>query len=204
MIGKSPVAGVKLPRRRPRQDYVKDETYRRIRRAANPALKHLLFALRETGARPTELYNLTWDEVHEDQFILNEHKTAHQTGSVRVIFLSPTLQRVIAKLREESFSEYVFVNAKGNPWNCNSVQLHLNRLRGKLGIEEPVYAYGLRHAFATYALQAGMNTATVTELMGHVDTTMVSRVYGHLAKAVDHLKDAVTRLSGGVRKKRKK
>ena len=201
LIGKSPVAGLKLPRRQPRRTYMRDETYRRVRRAACPPLKYLLFALRETGARPSELYNLTWEEVHVDRFILHEHKTVHKTGRARVIVLTPLMQRLVALLREHADSEFVFVNTQGNSWNCNSVQLSLNRLRKKLGITEPVYAYGLRHAFATYALRSGLNTATVAELLGHVDTTMVSRVYGHLAQAVDHLKTAVDQLSGHRRRR---
>ena len=203
LIGKSPVAGMKLPHRQPRQDYMEEATYRRLRRAACRPLKYLLFALRETGARPSELYNLTWDEVQQDRFVLHEHKTANKTGRARLIILSLLMQRLVASLREQASSEYVFVNTQGRPWNCNSVQLSLNRLRKKLGIKEPVYAYGLRHAFATYALRSGMNTATVAELLGHVDTTMVSRVYGHLARAVDHLKKSVDQLSGHRRRRLK-
>jgi len=195
LIGKSPIAGMKLPRRRPRQTYMKDAIYRRLRREACQPLRYLLFGLRQTGARPSEIYNVTWGEFHQDRFILHEHKTIHKTGQARVIYLSLLMQRLVESLRETSTCDNVFVNTRGKPWNSNSVQLSLNRLKKKLGIKEPVYAYGLRHAFATYALRAGVNTATVAELMGHVDTTMVSRVYGHLAKADDHLMDAMNQLS---------
>jgi integrase len=203
LIGKSPVAGMKLPRRQPRRTYMKDRIYRQLRREACQPLKYLLFALRQTGARPSELYKLTWDEVQDDRFVLHEHKTVHKTGRARVIMLSQLMQRLVASLRKQATSEYVFVNTKGKPWNSNSVQLSLNRLRKKLGIEEPVQAYGLRHAFAAYALRSGVNTATVAELMGHVDTTMVSRVYGHLAQAVDHLLDTVDGLSRRCRRSKR-
>ncbi len=42
--------------------------------------------------------------------------------------------------------------------------------------------YSLRHAFATLALERGVDSVAVATLLGHADTTMLSRVYSHIAQ----------------------
>ncbi len=41
--------------------------------------------------------------------------------------------------------------------------------------------YSLRHAYATLALERGVDSVAVATLLGHSDTTMLSRVYSHIA-----------------------
>ena len=47
--------------------------------------------------------------------------------------------------------------------------------------------YALRHAWATHALQRGVDPLTVAILMGHRDPSMLARVYQHLALNPNHL-----------------
>jgi integrase len=61
----------------------------------------------------------------------------------------------------------------------------------------PKYSlYMFRHSRCTHALERGVDAVTVAVLMGHRDTTMISRVYSHLMQRRDHLRDAVRRASG--------
>jgi integrase len=51
--------------------------------------------------------------------------------------------------------------------------------------------YAFRHAWCTSALESGeLDAVTVSVLMGHKDTTMISRTYSHLTQRKDHLRDA--------------
>lgn len=62
----------------------------------------------------------------------------------------------------------------------------------------PKYSlYTFRHSWCTLALERGLDAVTVSVLMGHRDTTMISRVYSHLMQRRDHLRDAVRRVAGG-------
>ncbi len=54
----------------------------------------------------------------------------------------------------------------------------------------------LRHSWCTHALERGVDAVTVAVLMGHRDTTMISRVYSHLMQRRDHLRDAVRKVAG--------
>ena len=45
----------------------------------------------------------------------------------------------------------------------------------------------IRHRFATRMLLAGIDALTVATWLGHADTSMLSRVYGHLTQSPDYL-----------------
>ena len=66
------------------------------------------------------------------------------------------------------------------------------------GIAKAVTPHTLRHAFATHALRAGNDIATVKDLLGHesVETTMIY-LHGDVARGVSPL-DAVSVLTPAV------
>jgi integrase len=58
--------------------------------------------------------------------------------------------------------------------------------------------YSIRHSWCTRALESGkLDAVTVSVLMGHQDTQMISRVYSHLTQRPDHLREAVKKATGG-------
>jgi integrase len=50
-----------------------------------------------------------------------------------------------------------------------------------------------RHSFAHRLLRSGVDALTVSVLMGHVDPSMVARVYSHLSHAPDYLRESLKR-----------
>lgn len=203
-IDRSPLEKMPLPSPEPRSEYMDEVVYRSLRRAAPRPLKCVLYALRQTGARPSEICQLTWDQVLADRWVIAKHKTARKTQRPRTIPLTRNMQRLMRILRtRRSGDRHVFLNCEGRPWNPNSILQHLKRVKDRLGIKGSVYTYQLRHSFATYAMLGGSNTAMVAELLGHVDTTMVSRTYSHLADRPE-LYDAVERAARAYREPKAK
>jgi integrase len=192
-LRKNPLKGMK--REKPdisRRCLAFDEWCSLLRGARRP-FRVFLWSLMETGARPSELRNLTWDMVREDRCVLPEHKTAKKTGKARIIRLSERMQRRLKQLKKRSRSPYVFVNSRGGQWTQNAVRLQVDRIIQRQGLAKDLCAYMVRHTFGTWSIMSGLDPATVAELMGHNDTDMIITVYCHLAEQSSHMKDAANR-----------
>ena len=84
----------------------------------------------------------------------------------------------------------IFRGPRGvKPFTRNGVRCRFRRLREKLPHLKHFVAYSARHSFATQALVNGAGAAQVAELLGHTSIEMVSRVYGHLAGEVTHMRE---------------
>jgi integrase len=61
----------------------------------------------------------------------------------------------------------------------------------------PKYSlYGLRHSWATHALERGVDPLTVAILMGHKDPSMLAKVYQHLSLNPEHLAQSRAMVDG--------
>ena len=49
------------------------------------------------------------------------------------------------------------------------------------GIDPPISFYGLRHTYCSHAIMAGVPMLVVANNVGHADTRMIEKHYGHLA-----------------------
>jgi integrase len=65
---------------------------------------------------------------------------------------------------------------------------HINDLARQHGLRLNLYAF--RHSHITESLVNGLDAVTVSVLAGHRDTTMISRVYGHLTQKHEHMRSA--------------
>lgn len=148
--------------------------------------------IHDTGARPGELIRAEAADVVVEggrpaAIALRRHKTAARTDRPRTIYLNDRAAAIVARLIEERPTGPLLVNRSGNPWNRNAMARRFKRLREKLGGGPEFTAYALRHKWVTDHLSAGTPIATVSELAGHTDTTMVSRVYSKLSERSSHL-----------------
>lgn len=157
-----------------------------------------LTAMQGTGCRPSEVARVTAADVNLDLgvWVLQRHKTAKKTGRPRVIYLSPDMLALTQQQIENHRTGPLFPNTRGKAFTRGAWRSRLVRLREKFPSLAGIVCYALRHSYATDALINGVGIAQLAELMGHTSTDMVSRVYGHLAANVAHMRDAAARATG--------
>ena len=117
----------------------------------------------ETGVRPGEMMELTWQDWQIRDL------TQRKTGEPRPVTVSPYLTDKINALPRTS--DLVFTNSRGTPWNRASWRAALYRVQDDLGwivfrnhkIESgtPRNPHMLRHQWVTDALAAGVDVRTI-------------------------------------------
>ena len=133
--------------------------------------------------------NLKWENIDlKNNFILlNQDQT--KNAERKEIPINSTLRESLKSIRWRLDIPYVFYNPKTEKPYKNMVKSFDSALR-RAGIKDFKF-HDLRHTFASQLVMAGVDLATVKELLGHKTLTMTLR-YSHLApshkvKAVDLL-----------------
>jgi integrase len=111
----------------------------------------------------------------------------------RVIWLTPAAEFIVRRLAAKWPEGKLFRNNWGRPWSTG----RLNERCTALKLDFPFFPYALRHTWITEALERGVDPVTLAILAGHRDTTMICRVYQHLARVPGHLKASLLKATGG-------
>ena len=155
----------KLPYQRPiPQVLTIDEIKRFIEAIDNPKNKVFLLLLAMLGLRFNEARMLKWSDIDFQQRILQIHRKG---GKINILPIPDIVFQGLLMLKQSTKSKYVF------PSRCN-LEKPLSDIRGaikkakqKAGITKKIYPHLLRHSFATYLLERGINLRTIQELLGH-------------------------------------
>ena len=200
LLTANPLAKVRRPRGQRREQLISDDQHAAMWNASRAEMRHVMLALRHSGARPGMVAAVTAANVSPDgwSWIMHEHKTRKNTGRPLVIYLSPCLRTLTLALAQKYPAGPLFRDARGNAWNRNSIRCRIRRLRKKLGLPAGIVAYSYRHTFATNAILNGTDLATAAELLGHKGVAMFEKHYGHIGQHNEHLKAAAAM---AVRKK---
>ncbi|UCG51023.1 MAG: site-specific integrase [Candidatus Latescibacterota bacterium] len=160
------------------------EEERRLIEAAAPHIRPLIIVAINTGMRRGELLSLQWEQVDlQSRTITIKHS---KNGRVRHIPINKTTQEAFVAL-PEPHTGHVF-RYHGSP--IKEVKSAFAGAVRRAAIPHCTL-HSCRHTFATRLVSAGVDLATVKELLGHasVSTTMK---YTH--PAPQHKRDAVGRL----------
>jgi integrase len=190
-----PFAGAIAPRTR---YLTTDEATRLINACQPPAFRALVRAALESGARYSELARLQVHAFNVDSGTVAIARS--KSGKARHVILTPEGARFFeAVTAGRRGDELMFPRADGQPWRpanqCGPMRDAVARAR----IDPPISFHGLRHTWASLSVMAGMPLMVVARNMGHADTRMVERHYGHLAPSfvVDQVRAAAPRFPAG-------
>jgi integrase len=195
-IGRNPLAKLSWEESPPRRAMT-DAEYVRALFAAPWNVRRVLRFLRYSGARPGEAAALDWSMVDWEMAVarIENHKTRRKTGRPKLIYLTPRVLRMLRRLHQHRRPEanWVFHNRYGGRWDVSDLANAMQRIRGRAGLPDDCFLYGLRHQFATMSQVAGNDLKTTAELLGHSSVRTTEKYYVHLAAHTRFLTDAAAK-----------
>lgn len=180
----------------------------------------LFFGL--TGCRAQEVCGAKWKYLDWEagtflvKEVLVQNKNAEKfqkpktPKSIRTIPLEDELLAILKKHRVGQnklrlslgslWTDYdlIFPKPDGTDKRMANLWLECEKIRKKAGIGRKVTPHIFRHSAATLAIKSGMELKAVSDLLGHSNTNITSRIYTHLgledkAKVTNKLTDLVLR-----------
>lgn len=73
---------------------------------------------------------------------------------------------------------YVMVGPEGRPLHPDTITARFNRLVDRAGVRR-IRLHDVRHTYATLAMDNGQNVKTLSERIGHADTSITLKIYTH-------------------------
>lgn len=128
-----------------------------------------------TGLRRSELLGLNVSDIAAD---LSELRVEGKGGSVRVVPLAPSVQRVLRDYLavRESDEPALILNQCGRRMAPTSLYRIVRRVLRKAGLADAgITPHSMRHHFACHLLRSGTDLATVRDLLGHANISTTSQ-----------------------------
>jgi integrase len=142
--------------------------------------RNLVRAALETGCRYGELVRLKVGDFNPDSGTLAILKS--KTGKARHVVLTDEGAAFFAGLcAGRPGSEVMLHRPSGEPWAPSNQTVPLNEACRRAGISPPINFHALRHTYASLAVMGGAPLHVVGKNLGHADTRMVEKHYGHMA-----------------------
>ena len=161
-------------------------------------LRYLIKIAVNSGMRPPEFYNLTWNDYskHSDDEMEWTELRVHGKGKKHTIMCSIRVFNDLESWKDDSFytkpDDYVFAGWDGK--RAGNLNKPFKNLLVEAGIPlklqgDPRTLYSLRHTYATFRLRSGVD---VYDLSENMDTSidMIKKHYGHV-KGADRAKAVI-------------
>jgi integrase/recombinase XerD len=146
-------------------------------------LKHkaILFVAYSAGLRVSEVVKLKLTDINSDRMQI--FIEAAKGKKDRVVTLAQcTLAILRAYAVQYKPRVYLFEGqGSGEPYSARSAQTVFKKAFANLGIDPRIGFHGLRHSYATHALENGIDLRYIQELLGHNDIKTTLR-YTHVAQ----------------------
>jgi len=170
-IDKNPTVKIEPPKKEQKiPEVLTEEEIREMLNYAKGRDKLLIMMFAYTGARLSEIVNLTWEDINFEE---NYIKFYGKGRKERIVPLHPELVEMLLELRNELGTTRIFNISK------RRIQQIIEKI-SDFSIGKKIHPHQLRHTFATILLKKGVDLRTIQELLGHakLDTT---QIYMHVS-----------------------
>jgi integrase len=153
---------------------------KRLVNAADLEFRPMVLAALQTGARYGELCRLEAADFNSDAGTIAIRQS--KSGKARHVILTEEGSKLFAQLAAGKTShKLLLTHASGEPFNKSNQQKPMIEASARAKIKPRVSFHILRHTFASLSVMNGMPLMVVAKNLGHRDTRMVEKHYGHLS-----------------------
>ena len=160
--------------------YLSDDEARRLVNACAEPFRSLVIAGLMTGARYGELAALQVADFDRDATAV--HILMSKSGKARHIALTDEGRSFFERATAGKASdEPMFTRASGKPWSRSDQRNPLLQACEAASIKPAIGFHILRHTYATRLVMRGVALPVIAAQLGHADSKMAEKHYGHLA-----------------------
>lgn len=168
--------------------YLSIDEARRLINASAPDFRNLVRGALETGARYGELCALLVSDFNRDSGTVAVRQS--KSGKPRHIILTDDgVEFFLSITAGRRGDEFLFLKADNQAWLRSHQAEPMKTANTNAKITPPINFHGLRHTWASHAVMNGVPMLVVAKNLGHADTRMVEKHYGHLAPS--YVADAI-------------
>jgi integrase/recombinase XerD len=155
----------------------REEVDRLIQHAPNPKYRAMLRTTYAAGLRLNEVLHLRVGDIDSARMTIRvqQGKGGQDRYTVLAPHLLDELRRYGTRRRPRT---WLFPSeATGEPLHPTALQRAYQVAKRRAGIGKPGGIHGLRHAFATHVLEAGVDLHTIQRLLGHGHISTTTRYF---------------------------
>ena len=153
---------------------------KRLINAADPVFRKLVQAALLTGCRYSELTGFNVGDYNPDSGTLQVRRS--KGGNARHVVLTEEGQAFFAGLcTGRRPNDVLLAKADGGRWQTSQQARPMGDASIAAKLDPPASFHTIRHTYASLAIMAGCPLMVVAKNLGHADTRMVEKHYGHLS-----------------------
>jgi integrase len=162
--------------------YLTIDECRRLINASQGEFRDLVRAALATGCRFGELAALSVRDFNPDAGTL--HIRISKSGKPRHVVLNDEGIELFARRAAGRTGDAPMLpKADGGRWRKSHQHKPMAEACDRAGIDPPANFHCLRHTYASLAVMAGAPLIVIAKNLGHSDTRMVEKHYGHLSES---------------------
>lgn len=162
---------------------------KKIQSSSNRAAKIVLIIL-GCGCRTNEIFKAKTADCHEDYFVSGSKTKAGQNRTIMIAEVGLASYQALRQKAIEKNCDRLMDAYEGNTNQRNFTKRDLKPLFAELGITG-VTLHNLRHTMVTKALESGVDTIALTQMIGHTDIE-TTKLYTHMRP--EHLRKEIQKI----------
>ena len=166
--------------------------------------KTMMYVMITSGLRRGEMLGLQWQDIDFENgvasinrcVVSSRDKKAHvdtpkTQESMRDVPLTATTLSLLAELKKDSISKWVFPTPDGEPRQPEAITHRVKRFMKINGLPD-MSPHDLRHTCATLLLQNGADIKSVQTILGHTDASTTLNFY--VSTDINRMRSAINAL----------